>query len=180
MPSEEPWSVSRSFNHQSRLPRDTQLTLWSLNQFRLLPWSAGSDHTHKMFMTSREAFHFIHRFVFIVHSKPGGEKRRLLNLIGWKIWSFCFWRHGGPGRCWTQSWEFPIVLQVSGLEIVKEIGSSLSRPVRFLLMTFPLTTGYNMFIDPCVLNPLISLCNTVSNICTRGWGLYGLAIQRDL
>lgn len=48
----------------------------------------------------------------------------------------------------------------AGLERLREIGSSLNRAVRFLLMTFPLTTAHNMFIDPCLRGPLISLSAT--------------------
>jgi len=79
----------------------------------------------------------------------------------------------------TQSWKFPVVLHVSGLERVREIGSSFSGAVRFLLMTFPLTTGYNMFIDPCFLDPSISPSATQFLTAAYGeeGGLYRSAIQ---
>lgn len=48
---------------------------------------------------------------------------------------------------------FLAILHASGSERVREIGLSLNRAVRFLLVTFPLTTGHNMLIDPCLLAP---------------------------
>lgn len=56
---------------------------------------------------------------------------------------------------------------MSGLERVREIGSSLNRAARLLLMTFPLTTGHNMFIDPCLLGPLIS--PSATQFLTAAW-----------
>lgn len=93
----------------------------------------------------------------------------LLNLIGRKIWSFCFlvanWCY-----CTYLIPGISAILHASGLERVREIGPSLNRVVRFLLMTFPLTTGHNMFIDSCLLGPLISLPATQFQTAAWAWG----------
>lgn len=86
----------------------------------------------------REAFHF-----YFLRSIQN-QVKRLLNLIGWKIQLLCFrWQTGGTVH--TLSVTFPAISHVSGFERVREIGSLLTGAVRFLLITFPLTIGHNVY-----------------------------------
>lgn len=61
--------------------------------------------------------------------------RRSLNLIGWKSQPFWFW------------WQTDNTVQTLSSKTC-ETDPSVSSVEKFLLMTFPLTTGHNKFIDP--------------------------------
>lgn len=121
-----------------------------------------------LFTLQEKLFSSTVKFFFLLCSIHSLDKR-LLNVIGWKIWSFLFLV---VNCCYCTYLILGISshFTFSGLEIVREISSSLNRAVRFLLMTFPLTTGHNMFIDSCFCGPLISPSATQFLTAVWAWG----------
>lgn len=116
----------------------------------------------------REVLHFHPQMNFFLCS-IWNQVKRLLNLIGWKIQSFCFW--------WQTGGTVYFILWVSGHFICEWLWESLwnwfiaQQSCEISADYFPLTTGHNMFIDPCLLSPSIS--PSATQFLTAAWARRG-------